>query len=185
MKRLFKFQYPKTAILIISIFLAYIIFSNSNVGSFISNLGDLSYLGDFIAGMLFAFGFTAPFSVGYFITASHSSILLAGLLGGLGALLSDILIFKLIRFSFMDEFKRLEHTKIIKEISKIIEKSLGKRIKIYLLYAFAGILIASPLPDEAGVIMLAGLTKIKLNILAIISFILNTAGILIILILSR
>jgi uncharacterized membrane protein YdjX (TVP38/TMEM64 family) len=49
------------------------------------------------------------------------------------------------------------------------------------MYAFAGILIASPLPDEAGVIMLAGLTKIKTWALAIISIILNTIGILIML----
>ena len=49
------------------------------------------------------------------------------------------------------------------------------------MYAFVGILIASPLPDEIGVIMLAGLTKINFKILAIISFILNTLGILIIL----
>jgi len=46
---------------------------------------------------------------------------------------------------------------------------------------YLGILIASPLPDEAGVIMLAGLTKIKSNVFAILSFSLNTAGILILL----
>ena len=51
------------------------------------------------------------------------------------------------------------------------------------MYAFAGILIASPLPDEAGVTMLAGLTKISVKSLALISFILNTLGIIILLIL--
>ena len=181
MKRLFKFKYPKILTYIITIALAYIIFKNPNVNSFVSHLGKLSYLGVFIAGILFAFGFTAPFSVGFFITLNPSNILLAGVLGGFGALLSDLFIFKLIRFSFMDEFKILEKTKLYKEIYHIAHKTIHGKIKIYLTYVFAGILIASPLPDEFGVAMLAGLTKIKTHILAILSFLLSTIGILIIL----
>ena len=49
------------------------------------------------------------------------------------------------------------------------------------MYAVAGLIIASPLPDEAGIILLAGLTKIKASILAPISLAMNTLGILILL----
>jgi len=62
-------------------------------------------------------------------------------------------------------------------------RNVNEKIRIYLMYAFAGILIASPLPDEAGVTMLAGLTKISVKSLALISFILNTLGIIILLML--
>ena len=181
MKRLFKFRYPKILALVIAIILAYFIFSNPSVSSFVSHLNNFSYLGILIAGMLFTFGFTSPFAAGFFIVLNPSNLLLAGILGGFGALISDFLIFKLIRFSFEDEFIRLRKTKTINDISNLIEKNLGHKLKIYLMYAFAGFLIASPLPDEAGVIMLAGLTKIKQGIFAIISLVCNTLGILILL----
>lgn len=179
--KLFNFKYPKIIGLLIVIIFAYIIFRNPDVENFVSNLGALSYFGTFIAGMLFAFGFTAPFAAGFFITLTPGNILLAGVLGGFGAFISDMIILKLIRFSFEKEFRRLGKTKMAKEVRYLIDTYLGHKIKLYLLYAFAGIAIASPLPDEAGVILLAGFTKIKIKILAMLSFILNTLGILILL----
>lgn len=175
------FRYKKILLLFLSIIASYLIFSNLKVADYVSSLNSFGYLGVFIAGLFFAFGFTSPISAGFFITLNPENIWLAGILGGLGALISDMIIFKFIRFSFMDEFQRLKKTSIIKKVSMLIDETFGHKIKIYIMYAFAGIFIASPLPDEAGVIMLAGLTKIKANILAIISFVLNTAGILILL----
>ncbi len=181
MKRLFKFRYPKILGLIIAIVLAYLIFRNPAVSGFVSDLGDYGYLGVFIAGILFAFGFTAPFAVGFFVTLNPANVWLAGIVGGLGSLTGDMMLFKCIRFSFEDEFYRLEHTKVMKEASELIEKSIGKKFQLYLMYALAGFFIASPLPDEAGVIMLAGLTRIKLGTMMKLSFLLNTAGIIILL----
>lgn len=178
---IYNFKYPKLAGLILAAIAAYFVFSRPEVGSFMAHLGSLGYLGVFIAGLLFTFGFTTPFAIGFFITLNPENILLAGILGGIGAMLGDLFIFKFIRFSFMDEFKRLEHTKLISSVSSLIEDTFGKKLKAYILYLFAGIIIASPLPDEAGVIMLAGLTKIKTWALAIISFIFNTIGIIILL----
>lgn len=181
MKKLFKFKYPKLTILILMVVLAYYIFSNANTQDFFSKLGNLSYFGSFIAGIFFAFGFLAPFAVGFFLTVSTKNIFLAAVIGGFGALISDLLIFNIIKFSFMDEFRRLERTKVFLTLNNLFSKKPHSRIKLYLLYAFAGIVISSPLPDEIGVSMLAGLTKIKIFILGIISFLLNTIGIFILL----
>lgn len=182
MKNIFsKFKYPKIMLLVTAIFLSYFLFSNSTTLDYFSHLGTLGYLGVFIAGMLFAFGFTAPFSVGLFISLNPPNIWIAAIIGGFGALISDLFIFKFIKISFKDEFSRLKKTRTLKNIEKIIKKSVGTKIKVYLMYAFAGILIASPLPDEIGVTMLAGLTKINIEILVMVSFILNTLGILLIL----
>lgn len=181
-KRLFNYDYPKLTGLIIAIALAYYLFNIPAVSNFVSGLNSLSYLGVFIAGMMFTFGFTSPFSAGFFIVlnpSTLSSTIMLGLLGGFGAMIADLLIFKFIRFSFMGEFRKLEKTKILRAASNLIDRAFGQRIKTYLLYAFAGILIASPMPDEAGVIMLAGLTKIKPKTLALLSFTLNTAGIIV------
>jgi len=178
---LVNFKYPKLLGLILVIILAYITFSNSTINTLISELGGLSYLGVFIAGILFAFGFTAPIAAGFFITLNPSNIWIAGIIGGVGALISDVAIFRFVRFSFMDEFSRLKKTKAIKRTDKFLKNLLGNRIKSYLLYFIAAVFIASPLPDEAGVIMLAGLTKIKLSTIVKWGFILNTIGIIILL----
>jgi membrane protein DedA with SNARE-associated domain len=135
--------------------------------------------------MLFSFGFLAPFAIGFFITLNPKDIFLTSIVAGLGASLSCWIMFHTIRISFMKEFNRLENTKTIKKIIKLIDKKINHKVRNYLLYIFAGIVISSPLPDEIGITMLAGLTKIKQNVLIIISFILSTIGIWIILILSR
>lgn len=181
MERLFNFRYPKLFLLIIISVLSYYLFSQTTVGSFVKNLHEFSYLGIFIAGLFFSFGFSTPLAVGFFVVAEPSNIFLAAILGGAGALISDLFIFKMIRFSFMDEFKRLEKSKAVKEIHILLNTRFLSKFKNYLLFVFAGIVIASPLPDELGVTMLAGMTKIKTIWLAIISFCFNTLGILIML----
>src|SRR3989339_519348 len=99
MKRLFRFRYPKIAILIAFMAIAYILFSDSNVSSFVNNIGTYyEYIGYFFAGLLFSFGFTTPFSVGYLIVSKPDNIFLASIMGGVGALISDIVIFKIIKF---------------------------------------------------------------------------------------
>jgi len=180
--KLFKFKYPKFLGLITAVILAYWIFSKPAVAGFFSGLGNgWGYLGIAIAGFFFSFGFTTPFSVGVFVTLSTKNPLFAAILAGFCAMIADILIFNFVRFSFMDEFKRLEKTSVIKETSELIEYSIGHKLKVYLTYIFAGLILASPLPDEAGVIMLAGLTKIKQINLAIISLIFKSFGIFILL----
>lgn len=102
-------------------------------------------------------------------------------MGGLGALIGDLFIFNLVKFSFQDEFDRIKNTKTMQKLGKLIDRNLSKKIKFYLLFLFAEFLIATPLPDEAGMTILAGFTKIKQSILAISSFILHTIAIYLIL----
>jgi len=180
-KRLFKYPYPKLTLLIIFSIFSYLIFSDSNVESFVSHLGELKYLGIFIAGLLFSFGFTTPFAIGFFVIANPDNLILAAGIGGFGAFLSDLFIFKVIKMSFMDEFRRLEKTKPLKEIIYLADKDLSVRFRHYLLYVVAGMVIASPLPDELGVSMLAGLSHIKPFSFALISFTMNSLGILVML----
>jgi len=179
-KKIFHFKYPKLVILILCIIAAYIIFTNKNVVQYIP-LTSTGYLTVFIGGLLIAFGFSAPFGVGFLISSSPTSILLGALIAGIGATISDLIIFKFIKVSFTGEFKELEKTKTIQKIEKVIKKNKSILIKHYLLYVFAGILIATPLPDEVGVSMLASLTTINPKKLAIISFILHTIAIFLIL----
>ncbi len=171
------YDYYKLTGLIICIILAYFLFNNPSIKDFISGLGSYGYLGIFIAGIFLALGFTSPFAAGFFIVLNPTNLWLAAIIGGLGAVAGDLMIFHSIRFSFMDEFERLENEKIMRAAKNLLDKTIGKRIELYLMYALAGIFIASPLPDEAGVTMLAGLTRIDTRHLATISFVLHAIGI--------
>lgn len=156
------------------------IFSNPKMIAFFSNLNNLGYVVIFIAGLLFSFGFTTPFAIGILLNSSHQSLIFAGIIGGFGAMLSDLFIYKVIKISFIDEFNKLKKEKEMKIIRKSFDRFSG-RFKSYLLYILAGLIIASPMPDEIGVSMLAGLAHIKIETLALISFVFNTVGIMILL----
>lgn len=178
------FHYPKLGWLLAAISVAYFLFRFTAIGSILSHLGNYSYLGVFFGGVLFSYGFSSPFAAGLFLTIRPENIFLAAIIGGFGALLSDLFIFHFIKFSFSEEFESLERTRIAQGINATMNHTIGKRIKHYLIYAFAGFLIASPLPDEAGIILFASATKINTKKLAALSFCLNTIGIFVLLMLG-
>jgi len=180
-RHFFKFRYPKIELLILSILIAYFIFKFTNISESISELGNYRYLGVLIAGMLYSFGFSAAFSVAFFTTIKGLNIFVASILGGLGSLLTDMTIFTIIKFSFMDEFNKIKKTRSFLLIERLMEKDLSKRSRRIFLYCIAGFVIASPLPDEIGMTMLSGLTNIKPKEIVILSIILNTLGIFVIL----
>ena len=177
----FKYRYPKLTLLVVSIVVAYLLFHFGIFGDLANSINGYGMLSVFIAGILFSFGFTAPFAVAFFVALNPSNILLTGVIGGLGTLLGDLFIFSIVRMSFMREFSRLEHAKMIKKAEKIFGKEFHGKFGHYLLIALAGFIIASPLPNEIGITMLAGLSKIKPFVLGIISFVLGTLGIIVLL----
>ena len=184
-KHLLIFRYPKIEFLILSILIAYAVFTQTTFPDKIGRLDGLGYIGIFIAGMLYSFGFSASFAVGFFLTVKDLNIFLAAIIGGLGSLLTDLIIFTVIRFSFMDEFNRIKKTKPFLFVEKLMEKDLNSKTRRVLLYITSCIMIASPLPDEVAVTILSGLTNLKLKGMAVISIILSTIGILIWLLVGR
>jgi len=180
-----KFKYPKLCVFVVMIILAYITFRNPVVSGFISHLDLLKKMGSFFAGMFYSFGFTGPFAAGFFLALKPSNIILTGIIGGLGAMFSDLIIFKFVKVSFADEFMKLKEEKIILKLKKFMRKNVPKIIRRSFLYVFAFIFIASPLPDETGVIILAGLTKIKARVIAALGFIFNTIGIILLLLIGK
>jgi len=138
-KKLFHFKYPKLFLLILSIIFAYYIFTIPEIAEAVSGMGEIGYFSSFIAGILFAFGFTAPISVGFFITLHPENILLTAIIAGAGAMLSDLFIFKIIKLSFEKEFQELKKEKIISKIRTFVGNHTPILIKHYFLYVFAGI----------------------------------------------
>jgi uncharacterized membrane protein YdjX (TVP38/TMEM64 family) len=171
-------RYPKFMLLALTFLLAYAIFSSGDFSPVREALSHIGYLGSFLCGVGYSYGFTAgPATAILLIVSKNQNIFLASLIGGLGSLVADMIIFKVVRHSMMDEVEKLARTSAVKKISCSIPFSLKK----YLFSSLAVFIIASPLPDEIGVTMLAVCTKIKVKTFSVISFVLNTLGIFVVL----
>ncbi len=178
MKKRLLIKYPKFLFLFITFLIAYLLFYERTYPPFHDFITSLGYFGTFIAGAMFAYGFTAaPATAVLLILAKEQNFLLAGLIGGLGALVGDLIIFNFIRYSLADEIEKLSKEKAV----MYINHKIPNRFKKYLMPVVAGFIIASPLPDEIGVSLLAVSKNISIKIFSVISYILNTAGIFVIL----
>lgn len=182
------YRYPRICLLLLSFILAYILFEQG----FFDWMGEVfngyGYTSVFIGGLLFSFGFTTPFAVGIFLAlADQTQPLLAAPIAGIGAFLADLLLFETLRLSlFQDEIKRFRMTKIMQWLHSVFHhERLSENLRQYLLWSFAGIIIASPLPDEFGIALLSSFTNIETRVFSLISVSLNTIGILFILLLGK
>lgn len=143
------------------------------VESAIREVGTFGYLGAFITGIFFVSTFTvAPAAVILFNLADTLHTIEVALLAGLGAMVGDYVIFR-----FMKD-------KVFEELLPVIRKLHTTRIKVlfkspyfaWVLPVAGAFVIASPLPDEAGITML-GLSKIKKWQFVLLAFVLNAVGI--------
>jgi uncharacterized membrane protein YdjX (TVP38/TMEM64 family) len=175
-------KYPKLSLFVLSLIVAYLVFSYRSFAPLHNTLILLGYFGTFLTGFLYAYGFTAPLATAILlILAGDQNIIFAGLVAGLGALLSDLIIFLFIRHSFTDEIERFSKEKFFQRISGKISSTLQR----YMLIAFASLLIASPLPTEIGIVLMASLKSMSTKKFAVIAYLLHTAGIFVILLIGR
>ena len=180
-----KIQYPKLLVLLLCILLSYFLFRVDFFKQFAQTLNAHGYFSIFLGGFLFAYGFTAPFAVGFFVSlAPYVNIFPASLLAGFGALIADLIIFQFIKRSFQDEFDKLKLTWLVRAFQKLFNRHFQDRMKPYILWTIAGFLIASPLPDEFGVSLVSGFTNLDKKTFTVISYLLNTSGIFVILALA-
>jgi len=129
-----------------------------------------------ISGIFYTSFLTAPLSVVLFIIlGSSTNIYLVILFGGLGAVVGDLLIIKFFRKLFK-AFSFVKHAESFKTAKKI-----AKKYHLNLVGLIIGMaIVASPFPDELGLILL-GVSSLSYFQLAILTFLLNSLGILVIL----
>ena len=164
------------AIIALSVLIAVILVKTGVFINILASSKKLELFGSFIAGMFFTSVFTAaPATVVLAQIAQVNSVFLVAFFGGIGAMVGDLVIFRFIK------------NRLSEDILYLLKKSKSERmLSIFRLrifrwsIAFLGALvIASPLPDELGLMML-GFSKIKTSLFIPISFLLNSLGILVI-----
>ena len=163
-------------LVIFSVLVAIILAKTGALKDLITSTQEMRFIGSFIAGIFFVSVFTAaPATVALGEIAQSNSVIVVAILGGLGALIGDLIIFRFVEDRVSEHFSYLIKVSKTERIVSIFKLKLFRWI-----IPFVGALvIASPLPDEIGVAML-GLSKMKNSYFILLSFLLNSAGILII-----
>ena len=187
--RKFEWKHRNLIIFFVSILLAYAIVKSPAIDNLIQNLQNFGYVGAFVAGSMFTYAFTTiPASAVIYKMGSYLHPLPVALIGAFGSVISDYLIFHLVKTKLMDEIKLLtceirnltkpvSHLPFTKEITYLVWKKIcrTKRLRI-LIPVVAGFIIASPLPDEIG-IAIFGAAKFEPKKFVMIAYLLNFAGI--------
>ena len=164
-------------IIILSIIVAVLLIKTGTIEEILLRTQDLWFLGSFIAGMFFTSVFTvAPAIVALGeIAQSSQSVLPIALFGGLGALCGDLIIFRFMRDRFGEDIMRLIRNSGNGRLRSIVRLKSFRWLTFFL----GALVIASPLPDELGLIMM-GFSKTKTSLFIPVSFVFNSLGILVI-----
>lgn len=128
-------------------------------------------------GFLFSITFTAAISTSVFILlaeTTHNPFLIA-LIGGFGSLAANSIVYKFFKEEIIDDIQFIEK----RYAKRIAHKIIHSKTVIGLTPYIAALLLASPLPDELGILMLAG-ANFKYTRFFLFSFAFHTIGILII-----
>lgn len=166
----------RTAIFTLSVIIAWYLIRNGLLNNLVGTILPLKFVSEFIAGMFYTSFLTSPISIAMLIilAKSNNPISLA-LLAGLGSALVDILIVKFFRKEITSDINLVSHEFHLVKINNF----LLKRKLTFLTPLIGALIVASPLPDELGLIML-GVSKLKYYQIALLSYALNTVGILLI-----
>lgn len=179
-----RLKYENLFLIFISTAIAIYVLLSPQFADFLSSLGSFGYAGVLIAGAFFTYMFTTPVATAVlFMLSGDLNPLLVGVVGGAGAMVSDLIIFKFVRSSipFFDKeiYRVKEFVHDHNPIHFQKKNYLWERVKKYLIFVLAGFIIASPLPDEVGVVML-GASDIKTWKFMAFSFVFNSFGIFLI-----
>ncbi len=139
--------------------------------AFLDGLKDYEFIGSLFAGLLFTSIFTtAPAIVILGEIAQDSSPIAVAVIGSIGALLGDLLMFKLLRDRLARDFYALFHIDMKQRYFRLPKFR-------WLAFIIAGLIIASPFPDELGLAIL-GFSNTNMKLVVPISLFFNFLGIL-------
>lgn len=194
-------KYKNLTFLILGLLATLFLYQIEPFHQLLKQLGALGYIGAFIAGILFVSIFTVSTGVLILlILAEQLPLIPLGIIGGLGAIVGDLLIFKFVKDGLMGEIKLVEENikdelKSIEFIDDHINNRSAKRFRKHMLALLhtryfswilpaTGVLIlTSPLPDEMGV-GLMGMSKIKTYQLLLLLFAIKPASVFLVILSS-
>ncbi len=166
----------KTAIFAFSLSLAWWLIRGGYLNNLVETVLPLKFLAEFLAGIFYVSFLTAPISIAMLLVlADVNNPILTALLAGLGAAFGDLVIIKFFKEKLSKDINLVSCELQLKKVNNFLIK-----FKLEFVTPLIGaIIVASPLPDELG-LMLLGVSKLTYPQIAVLTYILNTAGILLI-----
>lgn len=182
-----KCWYPKSALVCLSFLFAYVLYHQGYFDILPQYIDGYGYISMFIGGLLFSTGFTTAFAIGLFVEMAPAvHPLPAAIIAGLGAMIADLCLFRFVRLELTDELECFKRTRFARWVVALLQhEGLTERGRFILIWTLTGLVIASPLPDEIGLMMVSGLTNIRSRAFMVFSYTMNTVGILIMLLAAR
>lgn len=162
-------------IIFFSILLAILLARSGTIEDFITLFQGSYVLTAFVAGILFTSIFTTAIGSAVFLVLGIDNFnpFIVALVGGLGALLGDLIIFKFVRNALIEDLQAL----LARKAKNRLERMKKNKVVSVCLAVIGGIIFASPFPDELGVVFIA-LSGVKQKYFSVISFVFNSLGIL-------
>jgi hypothetical protein len=175
-------RYPRLLLFLVSVIVVYFLFSGVLYEPLHEALLVLGYLGTFLAGLLYPYSFTSVAGTAILLVlAQNQNIFLAGVIAGIGALISDLAIFCFVKYSFGGEVQQLSQGSSIKTLNRVIPA----RLRTPLFVVLACVLIASPLPTEIGIMLLTSVKKLSLKQFLVLVYLLHLSAIFVILFIGQ
>ncbi len=159
-----------------SIVLAFFIVEAEIVSKLLVLVGGSQWLVSFIAGMFFTSLFTtAPALVILGELSQSENIFLVALIGGLGSMVGDYLLFWFVKNHLTTDLSLISEDSHFRRVARILKRNYFHRI-----LPIVGVLfLISPLPDEPALALL-GLSSISSRSFLLLSFLTHAAGILVV-----
>lgn len=154
-----------------------VVLAKSNVVAYLASItADFTVMSSFIVGLFFTSVLTtAPAIVAIAEFSSYVPPVLLALVGGAGAVCGDLLIFRFVRSPLAHYFVKLASHGTLRRVGRWLDKSP----LWWVVPALGALVIASPLPDELGLLMM-GLSHIRMREFIVLSYVMNVLGIFLI-----
>ncbi len=165
------------ALIILSIVFALFLVRSGLLTDLLSSAAGAGIWGPIVAGMFFTTIFTTAPAIAALGTVSLShGIFYTALFGAMGSMLGDLFLFKFIHKRFAVHINEmLSHGRVWRRFHLLFKRRFFRWITIFI----GGAILASPLPDEPAIALL-GLSRVPTAYFALLSFVSNFIGILLI-----
>ncbi|MEN9614355.1 MAG: hypothetical protein RLZZ347_662 [Candidatus Parcubacteria bacterium] len=171
-----KHFFEDIVLILLSVAIALLLGASGLMDAFVDFVGRTNILIMYVAGLFFTSVFTTPLAIVLLgELAMHNNIYLLAVIGGLGALSGDYVMFRFFKDRVSEDLAFLLKLSKIRRLPHLFRTTAFKWFAPFL----GALVIASPLPDEIGVAIL-GLSKLDERTFVPISFVANSLGILVI-----
>lgn len=163
-------------VIVLSIIFAVYIAQSGVIHAFIAATNGNMVVASFVAGLFFTSAFTtAPAVVVLGELAQQGSLPVVAVAGALGAVIADYALFMFVRARIAIDAQMLVGGPRLKLVVRALKHS---RLR-FVLPVIGALIIASPLPDELGMLLM-GVSSVKSRTFIVVSFGMNLLGIVLI-----